>query len=101
MMNNRPEGENKMSRSLMSCKDVSALISQSLDGRLSLADRTRTRLHLLFCEACKRFFSQVRFLEKTLEATSRDGPPPEDGSPGLPPEVRERILGVIRKGRNP
>ncbi|MGL3710414.1 anti-sigma factor [Leptospirillum ferriphilum] len=90
-----------MGRSLMSCKDVSRLIGQSLDGRLPLADRIRIRVHLLFCEACKRFSFQVRFLEKTMEATIRDGPPPESGSPGLSPEARERILGEIRKGKNP
>jgi Putative zinc-finger len=49
-------------RRLISCKDASRLISQIQDGPVPLGQRLRVRVHLLWCEACKRFERQIRFL---------------------------------------
>lgn len=89
-----------MGRSILSCKDVSALICRALEDRLPFADRMKIRAHLLFCEACKRFSSQVRFLEKAMAISFREGPSREEGVPDLSPEARERILRSVREGRD-
>jgi hypothetical protein len=47
---------------LISCKDASRLISQIQDGGVPLGQRLRIRVHLLWCDACKEFQRQVRFL---------------------------------------
>jgi hypothetical protein len=47
---------------LISCKDASRLISQIQEGYVPLGQRLRVRLHLIWCEACKRFERQIRFL---------------------------------------
>jgi hypothetical protein len=47
---------------LISCKDASRLISQIQEGRVPLGQRLRVRLHLIWCEACKQFERQIRFL---------------------------------------
>jgi len=36
------------------------------DGSVSLPTYLRIRLHLLWCEACKRFQEQVRFLHRAM-----------------------------------
>ena len=51
---------------LISCKDASRAISRMQDGDISLPLYLRIRLHLLLCEACKRFLHQVRFLHAAL-----------------------------------
>ena len=51
---------------LISCRDASRAISQMQDGRVSLPLHLRIRLHLLWCEACKRFEQQVRFLHAAM-----------------------------------
>jgi hypothetical protein len=51
---------------LISCRDASRAISQMQDGRVSLLLRLRTRLHLIWCEACKRFDRQMRFLHAAM-----------------------------------
>ena len=51
---------------LISCKDASRLISQMQDGDLPPLQRLRIRLHLLFCDACKRFTEQLRFLHRAM-----------------------------------
>jgi hypothetical protein len=47
---------------LISCKDASALASQSLDRRLGWRERAGLQLHLLVCNACTRFKKQIAFL---------------------------------------
>ncbi|TMG83415.1 MAG: zf-HC2 domain-containing protein [Betaproteobacteria bacterium] len=51
---------------LISCKDASRLISQMHEGNVPLRARLRVRLHLLWCEACKRFDRQLRFLRLAI-----------------------------------
>ena len=52
---------------LISCKDASQAISQMQDGNVSLPLYLRIRLHLLWCEACKRFEQQMRFLHRAMQ----------------------------------
>ena len=51
---------------LISCRDASRVISQMQDGSVSLPLYLRIRLHLIWCEACKRFEHQMRFLHAAM-----------------------------------
>jgi hypothetical protein len=51
---------------LVNCKDASRAISQMQDGRVSLGLYLRIRLHLIWCEACRRFDRQMRFLQLAI-----------------------------------
>jgi hypothetical protein len=51
---------------LLSCKEVSQLVSQGLDRRLGWLERARLRLHLLICDGCTNFNKQMQFLRKAL-----------------------------------
>jgi hypothetical protein len=55
---------------LISCKDASRALSQLQDGNLSLPLYLRIRLHLLWCEACKRFEQQLRLLHRAMQRYS-------------------------------
>lgn len=52
---------------LLDCKDATRLISRELDGPLPLGRRLRLRLHLLWCDACRRFARQAVFLRLAME----------------------------------
>ena len=51
---------------LLSCKDVSRLVSQGLDRRLGFGERIAVRVHLLICEGCSNFTRQVKFLRRAV-----------------------------------
>jgi len=51
---------------LLSCKEVSRLVSQGLDRRLGWLERARLRLHLAICDGCTNFKKQMQFLRKAL-----------------------------------
>jgi hypothetical protein len=52
---------------MLTCKQASQLISQSLDHPLSLSNRIKLRLHLLICDACSRFRKQLEQLSTALQ----------------------------------
>jgi len=51
---------------LMSCKEASRAISRMQDGSVSVPLYLRIRLHLILCEACKRFEQQLRLLHQAM-----------------------------------
>jgi hypothetical protein len=51
---------------MLSCKDATRLVSEGLDRRLGFAERVALRLHLLVCDGCTRFKSQMAFLRRAL-----------------------------------
>ena len=51
---------------MITCKEASRLLSQSMDARLPLWQRARLRLHLAICDACTNFSRQLRLLRGAL-----------------------------------
>ena len=51
---------------ILSCKDVSHLVSQMQERDLGWFERWTLRLHLAACEACMRFEEQMRFLREAM-----------------------------------
>jgi hypothetical protein len=47
---------------MLTCKQASQLISQSLDHPLSWYELMQLRLHLMMCGACNRFKKQLNIL---------------------------------------
>ena len=76
---------------MLSCKDVSYLVSESLDRKLSFWQRLQVRLHLLMCRFCSRFRKQTLFLRDAAHHYLLAVEDTEAASPGLSPEARERI----------
>lgn len=81
---------------MLTCKEVSLLVSQSLDRRLSWRERLGVRLHLLMCEACTRFALQMRFLRTAMCRVRSDTLPADTR---LSPQARERITQALQRGR--
>ena len=52
---------------MLSCKQSSQLISQSLDRPLTMRERVALKLHLLVCKYCKRFSQQVQTLRVAIK----------------------------------
>ena len=82
---------------MLSCKEVSVLVSESLDRKLAFRQRLAVRMHLLMCRFCSRYRKQLLFLKDAAGAYARIG---EDVlgrvSGTLPPEARQRILEALQ-----
>lgn len=44
----------------MTCKEITELVTDYLERRLSLRDRLRVRWHLGFCRFCRAYLRQMR-----------------------------------------
>ena len=47
---------------MLSCKEVSLLLSKSCDQKLPWRVRLAVRLHLLYCRGCTQFGKHLQFL---------------------------------------
>lgn len=51
---------------MLSCKEVTRLVSQGLDRRLPFGRRVALRVHLAICDGCTNFTRQMAFLRKAV-----------------------------------
>lgn len=79
---------------MLSCKDASRLISQSLDRRLTLRERFGLRVHLMICDFCSRFRQQVELIRAAIKRMT--GQIEQDEHLVIPPEAKTRIADAIK-----
>lgn len=44
---------------MLNCKDITELLTEYLEGEMTLLDRMRVRTHLLMCPPCRRYADQL------------------------------------------
>lgn len=49
------------------CREVHRLTSEGMDRDLSLVERTRVRMHLLVCAACRNFSAQMQLIRRAMK----------------------------------
>jgi hypothetical protein len=52
---------------MLTCNEVSKLVSQSLDRRLSLVEWAGLRIHFFLCEGCRHFRKQMAFIRRACQ----------------------------------
>ena len=60
---------------MLKCRDVTHLLSEAQDRKLTLSERFRLEVHLAMCEGCKNFKGQMAFLREACKRYfgDRDG----------------------------
>jgi len=61
---------------MLSCKQVTRLVSQGLDRDMSFSERVRLRVHLAICDGCTNFSKQVAFLREATAKLADQSPKP-------------------------
>lgn len=63
---------------MLSCKEVTRLLSESHDRPLRISERLALEMHLAMCQGCTNFKKQMRFLREACrrytqrESTAND-----------------------------
>ncbi len=78
---------------MLTCKQASKLVSQSLDRPLTWSEKVMLRLHLLICDPCTQFKRQLNMLRTALQRITNGIE--HDSTIKLPPDVKSRILQTI------
>ena len=74
----------------LTCKELVELVTDFLEDRLPIAERTRFELHVCSCTGCRTYLAQMRGL---LRATGRLA------EADLPPIARGELLRAFRAWR--
>jgi predicted anti-sigma-YlaC factor YlaD len=61
---------------MLSCKQVTRLVSQGLEREMSFTERVRLRVHLAICDGCTNFSQQIAFLRKATAKLADESPNP-------------------------
>ena len=61
---------------MLSCKEVTRLVSQGQDRRLALGERIALRVHFAICRGCANFDRQITFLRKAVTRLADPGNTP-------------------------
>ena len=80
---------------MSSCKEVSRLISESLERKLPIQKRITIRIHLLYCEFCSAYKKQMLLLREATNRLGNNEAIPGSASP-LSPGARERIKDSLK-----
>jgi hypothetical protein len=72
----------------MPCRDHTALMSKQLDAPLPRGIAAGLRIHILYCNGCRKFHSQIHRLRHLATSIGQEV---ESGEP-LPEAVRQRLL---------
>jgi anti-sigma factor RsiW len=71
----------------LTCREIVELVTDYLEGRMPLAERTRFEQHLVYCGGCRTYLEQIR---QTIAAA---GAAREED---LEPRAREDLLRLFR-----
>jgi hypothetical protein len=53
---------------MLNCREVTRLVSESQERKLSVVEKMTLNLHLMMCDGCKNFSLQVPFLRQAMKA---------------------------------
>ncbi|HET9553713.1 MAG TPA: zf-HC2 domain-containing protein [Anaeromyxobacteraceae bacterium] len=74
----------------LSCAELVELVTDYLEGRLPLDDRTRFETHLCFCAPCRTYLAQLRGAVAAAGRLSEEA---------LPADARDALLAAFRAWR--
>jgi predicted anti-sigma-YlaC factor YlaD len=62
---------------MLSCKDITEVVTTYVEGRMGLLDRVRFRLHIGMCPHCREYVRQME-LTRAVVGLAAPPAPPED-----------------------
>ena len=80
---------------MLTCKEASRLLSQSMDQPLPRLKRLELRIHVWMCSACSNFEKQLLFLRRAAQRLNDEDSRTDQAR--LSSEARERIRKAIRE----
>ena len=86
----------KLRQYMLSCKDASRVVSQSLDRPISVRERLALGFHLMICKFCRRFARQLSQISAAIHGLTRQME--RDESVRLPAEAGRRIAAALESG---
>lgn len=86
---------------MLTCKEVSKLVSESLDHELPYRPRLGMRFHLMMCSLCRTYRAQTLLLRQLFESYSQQLDAVGDPESKLHPTAADRIKRALAGKSDP
>lgn len=86
-------------RILPGCKDITALVSRSMENDLSWRERLVMKTHLYTCIACQRYLTQLEFMSEVLVKQEEKLEKGEPAAPRLSADAAERLKNALKSSK--
>ncbi len=83
---------------MLSCKEVSRLVSDSLDRDLPFRQRVGVRLHLMMCRLCRAYEKQVLLLRQFIQLYGKQMDHTGSSAEHLSEGAKQRIKHKLSSG---
>jgi hypothetical protein len=80
---------------MLACREVTRLVSESLDRELSLGQRMSIKMHLMMCKLCSRYNKQLAALKEAIRLHAMREEDVDFYPASLSSEARERIKQAV------
>ncbi len=80
---------------MLTCREVTRLVSKSMDSKLPWHQRLGIRIHLIYCVWCRRYAAQTQFLRKAASKLVNEGEVSSRAQ--LSPEAKEQIRARLQQ----
>lgn len=77
---------------MLSCDEVTHLVSQSYEHRLAWRERAAVRMHLWYCVGCRQFRRHLAVIHEALRQRA------QQSDVRLSPAARERLRRALGQG---
>lgn len=82
---------------MLNCKDMTKLISDSLEGKISVRQRMELWLHIMMCGMCRRFRSNIIELRKRVRGSKALLDQADTVSSSMPSATKARLADAIKR----
>jgi predicted anti-sigma-YlaC factor YlaD len=62
---------------MLTCRQMTDLVTEYLEARMPLMDRARFQMHLGMCSRCRRYLRQMKLSVRTLGMLRPESVPPQ------------------------
>jgi hypothetical protein len=84
---------------LPGCKDVTALVSRSMENDLSWREKLVLKTHLYTCIACQRYLTQLKFMSEVIAKREEKLEKGEAAAPRLSTDAAERLKNALKSSK--
>ena len=82
---------------MLSCKEITELVSKSLDTKVPFMKRMELKMHLMMCRLCNRYAKQIRSLHNVIKHNKFDS---VDESVSLSAESKDNMKQALKSLEN-
>jgi hypothetical protein len=86
-----------LARRTPDCKTITPILGEANNRPLTLREKINVKVHLFICQACQRYFNQIKFLHDFMSKNNHKFQVETDSSaPKLSDKAKQRLKNALK-----